>query len=259
MIGLDHVSKNLGDRLVLDDLSLELRQGEITVLLGPSGCGKTTTLKLINALLRPTSGRITIAGADIAAMNPVALRRRIGYVIQEVGLFPHLRVYDNIALVPRLHRWDKARIDARVREVLQLVQLPDELLDKWPQQLSGGQRQRVGVARALAGEPEILLLDEPFGAVDPANRALIQEEFAAIQRRLNVTVVLVTHDLAEACKLGDRIAILQAGRLQQCDTPARILAHPCSKAVERFLGSQRAVRLLETLTVANALASPLPR
>ncbi|MBM3267509.1 MAG: ABC transporter ATP-binding protein [Candidatus Sericytochromatia bacterium] len=243
MIVLDGVTKRYGDRTIVSEVSLELREGELTVFLGPSGCGKTTTLKLINRLLPLTAGRILIGSQDIAGLEPIALRRRIGYVIQEVGLFPHYRIFDNVALVPRLLGWPREKIDARVLEMLALVNLPADLLGRFPRELSGGQRQRVGVARALAGDPDILLMDEPFGAVDPQNRTFIQDEFKRIQRRLGKTVVMVTHDLDEALRLGDSVALFNAGRVEQSGAPADLLAEPATAFVADFLGGDRLTRL----------------
>ncbi len=245
MIVLDGVSKRFDAKTIVDAVSLELRGGELTVFLGPSGCGKTTTLKLINRLLPLSSGRILIGGTDIATIDPIALRRRIGYVIQDVGLFPHYRIFDNVALVPRLLGWPAEQVARRVEAMMALVNLPADLLGRFPRELSGGQRQRVGVARALAGDPDILLMDEPFGAVDPVNRAFIQDEFRRIQQQLGKTVVMVTHDLDEALKLGDRIAVFNAGKLEQFDTPEALLARPATPFVAQFLGTDRATRLLK--------------
>ncbi len=251
MIVLDNVVKRYGGRAVVDGVCMELRSGELTVFLGPSGCGKTTTLKMINRLLPLSAGRIAVGGKDIASLDPIALRRGIGYVIQEGGLFPHYRVFDNIALVPRLLGWDAGRMQGRVEEMMRLVNLPVDMLNRFPRELSGGQRQRVGVARALAGDPDILLMDEPFGAVDPVNRAHIQDEFRKIQRQLGKTVVMVTHDLDEALKLGDRVAVFNAGRLEQFDTPAALLARPATPFVAGFLGDDRATRLLKSVSVGD--------
>ncbi|MGH8992366.1 MAG: ABC transporter ATP-binding protein, partial [Acidimicrobiia bacterium] len=221
MISLEEVSKRYGPGTVaVETLSLEVAEGETCVLVGPSGCGKTTTLKMINRLVEPTSGRVVVGGADVAGVDPVALRRGIGYVIQQVGLFPHLDVAANVATVPRLLGWDRARIRTRVDELLDLVGLdPATFAHRRPEELSGGQRQRVGVARALAADPPVLLMDEPFGAVDPVTRGRLGEEFVRLQGELGKTVVLVTHDIDEAIKLGDRIALLKSGGvLAQYDT-----------------------------------------
>jgi osmoprotectant transport system ATP-binding protein len=213
-----------GDHTILDGLSLEVRRGETLVLLGRSGAGKTTALKLINRLLEPSAGEVRVEGRSTLEWDPIQLRRRIGYVIQEAGLFPHFTVERNAALVPRLEKWDRERIRARVEEMLRLVGLdPAQFAHRYPHELSGGQRQRVGVARALAADPPILLMDEPFGALDPLTRAEIQREFQALQRRLAKTIVFVTHDMREALLLGSRIALLEAGRLLGVYTPQEFL------------------------------------
>ena len=239
----------------LDELTLEVPAGETCVLVGPSGGGKTTALKMVNRLVEPTSGRVLIDGRDVAAADPVTLRRGIGYVIQQVGLFPHLDVAANVATVPRLLGWDRRRIDARVDELLDLVGLdPATYRHRRPDELSGGQRQRVGVARALAADPPILLMDEPFGAVDPVTRARLQDEFLRLQRQLRRTVVLVTHDIDEALRLGDRLAVLAAGgRLEQYGTPAEVLARPATPFVADFVGAGRTLRRLDLLSAADAL------
>ena len=248
---LDGVTKRYAgqDKAAVDDITLEIPAGEIVMLVGPSGCGKTTTMKMINRLIEPTSGRIFIGDEDVTDQNPDQLRRHIGYVIQGAGLFPHYSVGQNIALVPRLLGWDKGRIRARVDELLDLVGLePDQFRDRYPRQLSGGQQQRVGVARALAADPPVLLMDEPFGAVDPITRQRLQDELLRLQDELRKTIVFVTHDFDEAVKLGDRIAILQVGsELVQYDTPERILANPANEFVEGFVGSGAALKQL-TLT-----------
>jgi osmoprotectant transport system ATP-binding protein len=212
-IEFDHASFRLNGRLLLDDLSLSVKPGEALVLLGRSGSGKTTTLKLINRLLLPTSGEVRVNDRSTSEWDPIRLRRGIGYVIQDGGLFPHFTVERNIALVPRIENWPPARVEARVRELLSTVGLSEQLASRYPSQLSGGQRQRVGVARALAADPPILLLDEAFGALDPITRSEMQKEFRALQRRVQKTVVFVTHDLREALLLADRIALLEEGRL----------------------------------------------
>jgi osmoprotectant transport system ATP-binding protein len=240
----------------LDTLTLEIPAGETCVLVGPSGGGKTTALKMVNRLVEPTSGRVLIDGRDVAATDAVALRRGIGYVIQQVGLFPHLDVASNVATVPRLVGWDRRRIDARVDELLDLVGLdPATYRHRRPDELSGGQRQRVGVARALATDPPILLMDEPFGAVDPVTRARLQDEFLRLQGRLRRTVVLVTHDIDEALRLGDHLAVLAAGgRLEQYATPAEVLARPATPFVADFVGAGRTLRRLDLLAATDALA-----
>ncbi len=243
MIEIDHVTKAFGrngDRTVaVDDLSFTVEAGEVVALVGSSGSGKTTTLRMINRLIEPSSGRITIDGRDISAMPAHELRRGIGYVIQQSGLFPHRTVLGNVATVPRLLGWDKRRANARAHELLDLVGLDESFADRYPAQLSGGQQQRVGVARALAADPPVLLMDEPFGAVDPIVRAQLQREFAKLQRDLGKTVVFVTHDVDEAIVLGDRIAVLETGgRLAQLAAPADLLANPASAFVADFLGDR---------------------
>jgi len=248
---LDGVSKLYAGQTVpaVDNVTLEIPAGEIVMLVGPSGCGKTTTMKMINRLIEPTSGRILIGDQDVTHQNPDQLRRHIGYVIQGAGLFPHLTVGDNIALVPRLLKWDKKRIAERVDELLDLVSLePGKYRDRYPRELSGGQQQRIGVARALAADPPVLLMDEPFGAVDPITRQRLQDELLRLQDELRKTIVFVTHDFDEAVKLGDRIAILQVGsKIVQYDTPEQILANPADDFVSDFVGHGAALKQL-TLT-----------
>jgi len=241
----------------LDSLTLEVPDGETCVLVGPSGGGKTTALKMVNRLVEPTSGRVLIDGRDVAAGDAVELRRGIGYVIQQVGLFPHLDVAANVATVPRLLGWDRRRIDARVDELLELVGLEAATYrHRRPDELSGGQRQRVGVARALAADPPVLLMDEPFGAVDPVTRTRLQDEFLRLQRQLRRTVVLVTHDIDEALRLGDRLAVLATGgRLEQYGTPAEVLGRPATPFVADFVGAGRTLRRLDLLSASEALAT----
>ena len=237
----------------IHELSLTVPAGEVCVLVGPSGSGKTTTMRLINRMIPLTSGDILLGGRSVLGREPRALRREIGYVIQQVGLFPHQTVAENVATVPRLLGWNKARVAARVHELLDLVGLEgDGMRDRYPAQLSGGQRQRVGLARALAADPPLMLMDEPFGAIDPINRARLQDEFLALQREVRKTVVFVTHDIDEAIKMGDRIAILrEGGVLAQYDTPAAILSHPADEFVGRFVGADRALKRLALTTVAD--------
>jgi len=247
MIRLEAVTKSYDDGTrAVEELSLDVQRGELCVLVGPSGCGKTTTMKMVNRLIEPTSGRVLLDGADVAGTDPVELRRRIGYVIQQVGLFPHQSVRDNVSTVPSLLGWDRARIRSRADELLDLVGLPPSTYaDRYPAQLSGGQRQRVGVARALAADPLVLLMDEPFSAVDPVARERLQTEFLRLQRELGTTVVLVTHDVDEAVRLGDRIAVLrQGGHLEQYAAPAAVLGSPASPFVADFVGADRAVKAL---------------
>ena len=252
MIKLERVSKRYPDgTIAVHELDLDVRRGEICVLVGPSGCGKTTTMRMINRLIEPTSGRIILDGDDVTHVNPVQLRRRIGYVIQQVGLFPHLTIEANVATVPALLGWDKQRRRKRVVELLELVGLPPATYAKrYPHELSGGQRQRVGVARALAGDPPVLLMDEPFGAVDPIARDRLQEEFSRIQAEVGITVVFVTHDIEEAVRLGDRIAVMkQGGYLEQYDTPATILGNPATDFVADFVGADRGLKRLAVTAV----------
>ncbi|MEU8156909.1 ATP-binding cassette domain-containing protein [Micromonospora sp. NPDC048986] len=242
------------------DLSLEVRAGELVVLIGPSGCGKSTVLRMINRLIEPTAGRITLGDEDVTNVDPVRLRRRIGYVIQNVGLFPHQTVRANVATVPGLLRWPKGQTRARVDELLDLVGLdPAEFGGRYPHELSGGQRQRVGVARALAADPVVLLMDEPFSAVDPIVRARLQEEFLRLQAEVRKTIVLVTHDLDEAVRLGDRIAVLsEGGHLEQYDTPAALLGAPATAFVREFVGADRGIRRLAVTPLDRAALEPVP-
>jgi osmoprotectant transport system ATP-binding protein len=249
VVAFEHVTKRYGGPdapPAVNDLSLTVPAGEICVLVGPSGCGKTTSMKMVNRLIEPTSGRITIGGEDVMSLPPVELRRRIGYVIQQVGLFPHLTIGDNVAVVPRLLRWKASDIRERTDELLELVGLePGDYLSRYPNELSGGERQRVGVARALAADPPVMLMDEPFGAVDPIRRDRLQNEFLRLQEKVRKTIIFVTHDVDEAIKMGNRIAILQRGGvLAQYDTPAAILANPASEFVERFVGADRGLKRL---------------
>ncbi len=241
-------------RPAVDGLSLEVNEGETCVFVGPSGCGKTTTLKMINRIFEPTSGEISLNGENIISQDADRLRQGIGYVIQKTGLFPHYTVFENVATVPRLLGWDEERITARVRELLQLVGLdPDENVPKYPRELSGGQGQRVGVARAMAADPPVMLMDEPFGAVDPVTRTQLQNEFLTLQQRLRKTICFVTHDIDEAIKMGDRIAIMNDGRLVQYDTPENLLLAPADDFVAEFIGSDRALKVLSLLPVPKVL------
>ena len=255
VVAFEHVTKRYpgAEAPAVNDLSLEVPAGEICVLVGPSGCGKTTSMKMVNRLIEPTGGRITIDGRDVMSLPAVELRRGIGYVIQQVGLFPHLTIGANTATVPALLGWDRGRIRERTDELLELVGLPPaEYRNRYPAELSGGERQRVGVARALAADPPVMLMDEPFGAVDPIRRERLQNEFLRLQQRVRKTIIFVTHDVDEAIKMGDRIAILQRGViLAQYDTPAAILANPASEFVERFVGADRGLKRLSLARVRD--------
>jgi osmoprotectant transport system ATP-binding protein len=240
VIDIEHLTRVYGGRAVVDDLDLHVDHGELVVLLGGSGCGKTTTLKMINRLIEPTSGRVLIDGVDTRTVEPYELRRRIGYGFQQVGLFPHLDVARNVGVTPELLGWDEPRIARRVEALLELVQLdPAEFRHRRPQELSGGQQQRVGLARALAAEPDVLLLDEPFGALDPLTRDHLQGAFQHIRRELGLTVVFVTHDMLEALLLGDRIAVMDEGRLVQVGTPHALLAEPDDPVVASLMEAPR--------------------
>ncbi|MFG3683067.1 ABC transporter ATP-binding protein [Micromonospora chalcea] len=260
-ITLERIRKRYPDGTeAVRELSLQVGAGELAVLIGPSGCGKSTVLRMINRLIEPTGGRILLGDDDVTRVDPVALRRRIGYVIQNVGLFPHQTVSANVATVPGLLSWPKQRTRARVGELLELVGLdPAQFGRRYPHELSGGQRQRVGVARALAADPVVLLMDEPFSAVDPIVRTRLQEEFLRLQAEVRKTIVLVTHDLDEAVRLGDRIAVLsEGGRLEQYDTPAALLGSPASDFVREFVGADRGIRRLAVTPVTRAVLDPLP-
>jgi osmoprotectant transport system ATP-binding protein len=252
MISLEHVSKRFPGTSAnaVGDLSLDIDAGEFVVLVGPSGCGKTTTMRMINRLIEPSSGKIVLDGRDVLQQDPVELRRGIGYVIQSIGLLPHRTVAQNIATVPELVGWPKPRVAERVRELLALFQLDPGLLERYPSELSGGQRQRVGVARALAADPPVMLMDEPFAAVDPIVRNLLQEQFLDIQERVRKTIVFVTHDIDEAIKLADRIAVLNVGgKVEQYATPKEILSEPASQFVKDFVGEERGLKRLALIAV----------
>jgi osmoprotectant transport system ATP-binding protein len=255
-ITLESIRKQFPDGTVaVGSLDLQVDAGELAVLIGPSGCGKSTVLRMVNQLIQPTSGRILLDGADVTHADPVTLRRQIGYVIQHVGLFPHQTIRSNVGTVPRLLRWDRRRIRDRVDELLELVGLPPgQYAERYPNELSGGQRQRVGVARALAADPVVLLMDEPFSAVDPIVRGRLQEEFLRLQAEVRKTIVLVTHDLDEAVRLGDRIAVLsQGGVLEQYASPAELLGNPATEFVREFVGTDRGIRRLAVTPVTEEL------
>jgi osmoprotectant transport system ATP-binding protein len=243
-----------GPVTAVDSVSFEVGEGETCVLLGPSGCGKTTTLRMINRLVRPTAGKIFIGGRDTDAVDPVELRRTIGYVIQQIGLFPNMTVAENIGVVPRLIGWPAAKRRKRAEELLALLALePSHFLDRYPSELSGGQAQRVGVARALAADPPVLLMDEPFAALDPVNREAIQDEFLRMQRALKKTILFVSHDIDEAVKMADRIAIFRAGKLEQFAAPDDMLAHPADAFVAGFVGRDRTLKRLRLIRVRDVM------
>ena len=264
MIKLDNVTKafetSAGTVLAADRVSFEVKEGEICVLLGPSGCGKTTTLKMVNRLVQPTSGKIFINGKDTDAYDPVELRRTIGYVIQQIGLFPNMTVEENICVVPKLLGWDMTKARKRAAELLETINLePAIFLKRYPKELSGGQQQRVGVARALAADPPVLLMDEPFGAIDPINREVIQDEFLKIHRRLRKTVMFVSHDIDEAVKMADKVAIFRMGKLEQFDSPDNILAHPVNSFIADFVGTDRTLKRLRLVKVEAAIDAGISR
>ncbi|QUL78453.1 MULTISPECIES: ABC transporter ATP-binding protein [unclassified Brevibacterium] len=255
MIRLEGLTKRFpGQRAnAVDELTMDIHEGEIVVLVGPSGCGKTTTMKMINRIIEPTSGRIILDGQDVTTADADELRRRIGYVIQQVGLFPHETIGQNIATVPKLVGWSAEQVRSRVDELLRMVNMePDEYRDRFPKQLSGGQQQRIGVARALGADPSVMLMDEPFGAIDPITRDRLQNEFLRLQSEVRKTIVFVTHDIDEAIKMGDRIAILQEGsRIAQYDTPERILTAPANDFVKDFIGSGASLKRLNLSRVSE--------
>jgi osmoprotectant transport system ATP-binding protein len=264
MIRLDKLTKVFdtpsGSFIAVDHVDLELGKGEICILLGPSGCGKTTTLKMINRIVEPSAGRIFIDGKDTTDADPVELRRSIGYVIQQIGLFPNMTVEENVCVVPELLGWDRARSRARAMELLEMVALdPKAFARRYPNELSGGQAQRVGVARALAADPPVMLMDEPFGAIDPINREVIQDEFLKMQEKLGKTILFVSHDIDEAIKMGDKIAIFRNGKIEQFGTPDQILAHPANGFIADFVGSDRALKRLRLIRISEAMQTDVPR
>jgi glycine betaine/L-proline transport ATP binding subunit len=274
MIKLENLSKHFSQKQgqtvkAVDNVNLNVPEGEMCVLLGPSGCGKTTTLKMINRLISPSSGTILINGEDTSGMDTVTLRRNIGYVIQQIGLFPNMTIEENITVVPRMLGWDKARCKTRAQELMDMVAMdPHKFLNRYPREMSGGQQQRIGVIRALAADPPVLLMDEPFGAVDPINREVIQNQFLEMQRKLKKTVMLVSHDIDEALKLGDRIAVFRQGRIVQCASPDELLAKPANEFVGSFVGQDRTLKRLllvsagdvtdQQPTITAREATPLP-
>ncbi|MEC1545005.1 choline ABC transporter ATP-binding protein OpuBA [Bacillus halotolerans] len=243
MLTLKNVSKTYkGGKKAVNSVNLEIEKGEFICFIGPSGCGKTTTMKMINRLIEPSAGQIFIDGENMMEQDPVELRRKIGYVIQQIGLFPHMTIQQNISLVPKLLKWPEQQRKERARELLKLVDMGPEYLDRYPHELSGGQQQRIGVLRALAAEPPLILMDEPFGALDPITRDSLQEEFKKLQKTLHKTIVFVTHDMDEAIKLADRIVILKGGEIVQIGTPDDILRNPANAFVEEFIGKERLIQ-----------------
>ncbi|WP_085726565.1 ABC transporter ATP-binding protein [Pseudomonas sp. R37(2017)] len=259
MIQINNLNKKFGSITAVEDVSFTVPEGQICVLLGPSGCGKTTTLKMINRLIPPTSGKVLIGGRDTAELDTVTLRRSIGYVIQQVGLFPNMTVEDNICVVPDMLGWDKTKSRKRAAELLEVVALePSKFAKRFPCELSGGQQQRVGVARALAADPPVMLMDEPFGAIDPINRDTIQDEFMRIQRQVGKTVLFVSHDIDEAVKMADCVALFNAGRVEQFGTPDDLLARPVSEFVANFMGGDRIMKRLRLLQAADIACQTPP-
>ncbi|WP_442487140.1 ABC transporter ATP-binding protein [Halomonas litopenaei] len=262
MIRLENLTKVFdtpkGAVVAADHINMEVPSGEICILLGPSGCGKTTTLKMINRIVKPSSGKVFINGDDTTGMDTQDLRRNIGYVIQQIGLFPNMTIEENIAVVPKLLGWDKARYQERARELMRMIALePDAFLKRFPSELSGGQQQRIGVARALAADPPVMLMDEPFGAIDPINRAVIQDEFLKMQQDLKKTIMFVSHDIDEAIKMGDRVAVFREGKLVQYSSPDDLLAAPKNAFVESFLGEDRALKRLNLVKVAEVVSDEI--
>lgn len=257
MLKFDHVSKIYkGGKRAVDDLNLEFESGRFIVFIGPSGCGKTTTMKMINRLIEPTEGTIYINGKNIKNTDPVKLRREIGYVIQQIGLFPHMTIQQNISLVPRLLKWPEEKQRERAKELLQLVDMPEEFLDRYPHELSGGQQQRIGVLRALAADQPLILMDEPFGALDPITRDSLQDELKKLQKELGKTIVFVTHDMDEAIKLADQIVIMRDGKLVQTGTPDEILREPANEFVETFIGKERLLQARPNIQTVEQIMSP---
>ncbi|MBC2177219.1 betaine/proline/choline family ABC transporter ATP-binding protein [Listeria booriae] len=259
MLRFEHVSKIYkGGKTAVNDLNLDIDRGEFICFIGPSGCGKTTTMKMINRLIEPTEGQIFINDKDIMKEDPVKLRRSIGYVIQQIGLMPHMTIRENIVLVPKLLKWSEEKKNERAKELIRLVDLPEEYLDRYPYELSGGQQQRIGVLRALAAEQNLILMDEPFGALDPITRDSLQEEFKNLQRELGKTIIFVTHDMDEAIKLADRIVIMRGGEVVQFDTPDEILRNPADKFVEDFIGKDRLIEARPNVTNVEQIMNKAP-
>ncbi|WLV23925.1 betaine/proline/choline family ABC transporter ATP-binding protein [Aciduricibacillus chroicocephali] len=259
MLEFEHVSKIYkGGKRAVNDVSFKFDKGEFICFIGPSGCGKTTTMKMINRLIEPSEGRILINGKDIMKQDPVELRRNIGYVIQQIGLLPHMTIQENISLVLKLLKWPDAKRKERARELLKLVDMTPDYLDRYPHELSGGQQQRIGVLRALAADQPLILMDEPFGALDPITRDALQDEFKKLQRQLDKTIVFVTHDMDEAIKLADRIVIMRDGQIVQCDTPDAILRNPADEFVEDFIGKDRLVQARPDIETVAQIMSRTP-
>ncbi|MBL3643908.1 betaine/proline/choline family ABC transporter ATP-binding protein [Bacillus sp. RHFB] len=259
MLKIENVSKIYkGGKKAVKNISLDIKKGEFICFIGPSGCGKTTTMKMINRLIEPSEGNIFINGENIMDKDPVELRRQIGYVIQQIGLFPHMTILENITLVPKLLKWNEQKKKERALELLQLVDMGPEYLERYPYELSGGQQQRIGVLRALASNPPLILMDEPFGALDPITRDALQEEFKNLQRTLDKTIVFVTHDMDEAIKLADRIVILKAGEIVQVGTPDEILRNPANEFVEEFIGKDRLLQTRPNVELVEQIMSRNP-
>jgi osmoprotectant transport system ATP-binding protein len=259
MLKIENVSKIYkGGKKAVKNISLDIKKGEFICFIGPSGCGKTTTMKMINRLIEPSEGKILINGENIMDKDPVELRRQIGYVIQQIGLFPHMTILENITLVPKLLKWDEQKKKERALELLKLVDMGPEYLERYPYELSGGQQQRIGVLRALASNPPLILMDEPFGALDPITRDALQEEFKNLQRTLDKTIVFVTHDMDEAIKLADRIVILKAGEIVQVGTPDEILRNPANEFVEEFIGKDRLLQTRPNVELVEQIMSRNP-
>ncbi len=262
MLSLQKVTKiypGASHARAVDELSFDLEEGQICTVVGPSGCGKTTAMKMINRLIPITSGKIFIDGNDISRLNTIELRRSIGYVIQNIGLFPNMTIGENISIIPKLLKWNKSKIKERVEALLELVNLnPDEFRDRYPRELSGGQQQRIGVARAMAGDPPIMLMDEPFGAIDPINREHLQNEFLKVQEKVKKTIIFVTHDIDEAIKMGDKICLLKDGHLIQFASPEEMLTHPKNDFVADFVGRDRTLKRLNLFTIKRAMKTDPP-
>lgn len=259
MLKFENVTKVYkGDKKIIDDLNIEVQRGEFVVVIGPSGCGKTTTMKMINRLIDPTEGRILLEDEDITDKDPVQLRRSIGYVIQQIGLFPHMTIRQNIALVPRLLKWKETKKRARAEELLGMVNMDESYLDRYPHELSGGQQQRIGVLRALAADASLILMDEPFGALDPITRDSLQEEFKRLQKRLGKTIVFVTHDMDEAIKLADKMIIMRDGKVVQSGSTEAILQAPVNEFVEQFIGKDRLIQNRPTVRTVDQIMSKTP-